>query len=197
MSLSANEFVDGFKTRVHVPYDRCKFEYAKRPIHIIGQSMEQLIIKHLSIWNGIWRRYLDATTTEARAKVLSDYKKCIQCADQDMECEGCCCGADACPGCKDCTSADTWHEIESLEPVEITSWHIVDELTMRVKNARTRIGEKIRDEWVSPIVDDILRIVYDGFRYKPRANTHEFRIPEDLSTQYAMAWFGVNAYAKN
>jgi hypothetical protein len=87
--------------------------------------MEQLLTKHLSKWNGIWRRYLDASTTEARAKVLSDYKKCIQHADQDMECEGCFCGADACPGCKECTSADIWLEIESLEPVEIKS--IIDQ----------------------------------------------------------------------
>jgi hypothetical protein len=85
-------------------------------------SMEEkraLLVKHLSRWDGIWSRYISAKTREEREKVLNDYRKCIQCADQGFECQGCFCGADACPGCENCTSEATMKEIMSLEPVEV------------------------------------------------------------------------------
>ena len=35
------------------------------------------------------------------------------------------------------------------------------------------------------VVEDVLRMVNDGYRYPPRGNTEEFRIPEDISTEIA------------
>lgn len=46
------------------------------------------------------------------------------------------------------------------------------------------------------IIDDVLRIVNDGYRYPDRGLTAEYRIPEDISTRIALNHFGVNAYAQ-
>lgn len=44
------------------------------------------------------------------------------------------------------------------------------------------------------VICDILRIVNDGYRYPPRGDTEEYRIPEDISTGVVKRHFGVDAY---
>lgn len=50
------------------------------------------------------------------------------------------------------------------------------------------------DEGNAAVVEDVIAIVCDGKRYRPRGGTEEYRIPEDISTGIASACFGVNAY---
>ena len=50
------------------------------------------------------------------------------------------------------------------------------------------------------IFDNVIAIVFDGYRYPARGgdtefNTEELRIPEDESTRLAFRIFNVNAYA--
>lgn len=54
--------------------------------------------------------------------------------------------------------------------------------------------QNLQEQWVDVVVNDILKIIYEGKRYPPRRETHEFRIPEDLSTKLAAEVYGVDAY---
>jgi hypothetical protein len=64
-------------------------------------------------------------------------------------------------------------------------------------SAATDAAASCRTRTLQPIViDDVLRIVNDGRRYKPRGRTEEYRIPEDISTGLAMRYFGVDAYQR-
>lgn len=50
------------------------------------------------------------------------------------------------------------------------------------------------EEDMELIIDDVIEIVLNGFRYEPRGDTEEERIPEDISTHIARSIFGVDAY---
>ena len=53
-----------------------------------------------------------------------------------------------------------------------------------------------KDKYDDVVVNDVLRILNDGYRYNDRGLTEEYRIPEDISTGIAKRYFGVDAYAK-
>jgi hypothetical protein len=64
-------------------------------------------------------------------------------------------------------------------------------------------GENLDDNEREPVIDDILRIVNDGYRYEDRSEKSEcnetaaYRIPEDISTGLVLKHFGIDAYKKD
>jgi hypothetical protein len=61
-------------------------------------------------------------------------------------------------------------------------------------DVRRHINRTTELEYRDIIIDDVLRIVNDGYKYVDRGLDKEYRIPEDISTSIAYAYYDVNGY---
>ena len=76
------------------------------------------------------------------------------------------------------------------------------EVIKTLQTARPELFDNVNGDFYGNnrvVVEDVVAIVCDGKRYRPRGGTggvrtQAFRIPEDMSTGIAMSCFGVDAY---